>query len=219
VSGDNTVRAPRISPVAEDAAESTIERLHDEDWHSGVRVRSADWTGSDADMVTIELATLATVDFSGSRLERLRLVDVVLQGCDLSNLVLVEPSMVRVELRDCRVTGLALQGGRLEDVRLQSCRGEAFAMTRTKAIRFGMDDCQLLEADFREAVFEHLDINGTELRASEWIHAKVSEGRVRTSDLDGLKGASGLGGCRVDGVTLLSAASGLAAALGIRVDD
>ena len=199
--------------------DATVAAVNDDDWLSDQSISGLELSDGQIRRLTLERAVLKGADLSGLRLEGLRLIDVVFDTCDLSNLVLVEPSMVRVEWRDSRMTGLTFESGRLEDVRFTGCRGTVVSLIDVGANRFTVEACQWPEADFRATTLEHLSVHDSALPTSQWMRARLSTARFTATDLTDVQGGTGLAGASFDTATMLSAAAGMAHALGISVWD
>jgi uncharacterized protein YjbI with pentapeptide repeats len=211
------------TPLSPERPSEPIEAEHsgvssDEEWEDE-RVFDADLTGQVADRVRLTRCELHRVALTGAQLRGLTLVDVLAVDCELSGAFLHEAKFQRVELRNCRMTGVVMSQSNLKHLRLVECKLDGANLRLTRADHVQMSDCTLVDADFYEAVLTNSVLDGCDLRGSAFSKAAVRGLRLGGSKLDGVRGATSMGGVVVAGDQVLPLALSLFGDLGIDIEN
>lgn len=190
----------------------------DQSW-DGVEVSAYAVVRSGAANCEVLGSRLSGVRFTGVELHRLRFIDVVLDDCELSGAVLSEATFTRVEFNRCRLSGLVASGLKARDVKWSDSKLDGANYRSATMERCTWRSCLLNEADFyaskiSASYFDHCDLTN-----AEFSKAGCSRVNLGGSTLDGIKGATALGGCVIGSDQVVSLALRLFAAVGIVVDD
>jgi uncharacterized protein YjbI with pentapeptide repeats len=183
------------------------------------RILDMDFADQVADSVRLTRCELQRVVFTGARLRGLSLVDVLAVDCELSGAFLHEASLLRVELRNCRMAGVVLSQSSLSQVRLVDCKLDGANVRFARADHVEMTDCSLIDTDFYEAVLTDSALDGCDLRNADFSKASVPGLRLGRSKLDGVRGATSMGGAVVPGDQVLPLALSLFGDLGIEIQN
>jgi uncharacterized protein YjbI with pentapeptide repeats len=124
-----------------------------------------------------------------------------------------------VTVVDSRLAAWCVNDSELVDFVVELCSGEAFSPFSSTGKRWRIDGCRLEGLDARGLRLQDSTVVDTRLEGSQWGGAKLDNVAFRRCDLRDAGGAAGLKGASFDTDTLISAASGLAAQLGITVAD
>ena len=205
-------------PPAEDVVREHAEISSDDKWEDE-RVADLDLAGQEADGLRLTRCELHRVVLTGAQLRGLALVDVLLVDCELSGAFLHEASLRRVELRNCRMTGVVLSQSTLSQVRFVECKLDDANLRLLRAEHTVMSDCSLVDADFYDASLAESALDGCDLRGSEFSKAVVQGLRLGRSRLDGVRGASSMGGVVVESDQVLPLALSLFGDLRIEIHD
>lgn len=155
----------------------------------------------------------------GLELDRPEWVDLRFEDCDLSGVVARNFAMRRVQFRDTRLRGVALANGQYDDGLVLDCRTEELSLRFTRMRNVTFRGCDLSNADFYSAIFEHVTIESCSLRGARFHAADVKCLRIKDCDLLGIVGALDLKGAVLDASDLPSLAPSLASEAGIELVD
>ena len=207
---------PDLPPSLTDATPASLAA--GDEWQES-RIAGIDLSGVAARGVRITECELVGVVATAAQLDLLSMKDVLLADCELSGAGLGKASLRRIELRNCRVAGLVLSDAQLRDVRFVACKldGANFRFAQITQVVF--EGCSLVDADFGGATFDAVTFGHCDLRDSDFSQASAESTRLHGSVVDGLRGASGLGGVTIDTMQVMPLALGVFAELGITIDD
>ncbi len=214
-----TSSEPAPPRLAGSLASSPDPVLDADEGLSGELVLGADFAGVAASDVHIEGCELRDARLTGGEFEGSVLTDVRFVGCDLSGALFTESQWLRVELQNCRAAGLVVAQARLRDVRFADSKTDGCNARLSRAERLVFDNCSLVDADFYDATIDGGAFDDCDLRTANFASAKLDTVRFRRSNLEALRGATGLRGSAVSSEQVLPLALGLFSELGIAIDD
>lgn len=152
-------------------------------------------------------------------LDRPEWLDLRFEDCDLSAVVAKDMVMRRVAFRTTRLRGVAFANGQYDDGLLLDCTTDELSMRFTRLRNVIFRDCDLSNADFYSATFEHVTIDSCSLRGARFHAATVKCLRITACDLLGVTGAMDLKGAVIDVDDLAGLAPSLASEAGIELAD
>lgn len=152
-------------------------------------------------------------------LDRPEWVDLRFEDCDLSGVTARDFVMRRVEFRGTRLRGVAFASGQYDDGLLLDCRTDDLAWRFSRLRNVTFRNCDLANADFYAATFEHVTFGSCNLRNARFHAATVKCLRITDCDLRGVSGALDLKGAVLDLADLPSLAPSLAGEAGIELVD
>ena len=206
---------PKLSPLPD--AVTRRDLAAEEEW-SGELVTGADLSGVIAEHSRIIGCELRDVRLTSAELHRCVLTDVRLVDCELSGAILTESLWRRVELQNCRMSGLVVTQSRLRDVRFTHGKidGGNFRLAQLERVTF--DACAMPDSDLYEAELTHVLFDACDLRRAHFSSVKTDELRLCASDLEGLRGATGLRGASVSPEQVMPLALSLFGELDITIE-
>ena len=210
---------PAPPRLASSLASSADPLLDPDEGLSGELVLGADFAGVAAPDVRIEACEFRDARLTGGEFEGSVLTDVRFVGCDLSGALFTESQWLRVEFQNCRAAGLVVAQARLRDVRFADSKTDGCNARLARAERLVFDNCSLVDADFYDATIDGGAFDDCDLRTANFASAKLDTVRFRRSNLEALRGATGLRGSAVSSEQVLPLALGLFSELGIAIDD
>jgi uncharacterized protein YjbI with pentapeptide repeats len=152
-------------------------------------------------------------------LDRPEWVDLRFEECDLSGVVARDFVMRRVQFRATRLRGVAFTNGQYDDGLLLDCKTDELSLRFTRLRNVTFRGCDLSNADFYSATFEHVTIESCSLRGARFHSADVKCLRIKDCDMLGIAGALDLKGAVIDFADLPSLAPSLAGEAGIELVD
>lgn len=214
------VDPPVLRPDLVELDESLVEEgLEDGvEWEDG-RLVGADLAARDAETVVLSRLDLAQVLLTASQLPGARLTDARLTVCELSGTLLSGASLLRAELHNCRMSGVVLSDARLRHVRFVDCRLEEANLRFSRLENVVFEDCSLGGADLTGATLEAVTFDRCDLRRAELHQATLTSTRLARCELEGLRGATRLGGATITSDELMPLSLCLLAELRISVED
>lgn len=154
---------------------------------------------------------------SGRDFCRARFTDVDLVRCDLTGCDFSEAVWLRVRLVDCRASAIDLAQTDLRNVTIADCKLDDanLRLSRLREVRF--DGCVLTGAEFVGATLDDVAFTGSDLAGAEFAQATCSAVDLREARLTGIKSVGALRGSTVALEQVVTLASELALALGLRI--
>jgi uncharacterized protein YjbI with pentapeptide repeats len=183
------------------------------------RILDADLAGQVADRVRLTRCELHRVVLTGAQLRGLALTDVLAVECELSGAFLHDAVLRRVELRNCRMAGVVMSQAELSHVRLVECKLDEANLRLIRADHVEMSDCSLVEGDLYEAALAKSALDDCDLRGCNFSKASVRGLRLGRSNLEGVRGATSMGGVVIASDQVLSVALSVLSDLGIEIQD
>jgi uncharacterized protein YjbI with pentapeptide repeats len=155
--------------------------------------------GADLTEAILSKARLDGASFREATLESADLKEAEIQAADMGGAVLREAMFLNQDLRGLRLAGADLgkatllevdvrgvdfSGASLEGVTFLTAKGEGaiFHGARMANVRF-VQECELAEADFREASLEGANLRGTRLAGSDFSGARLGAADLSECDL------------------------------------
>ena len=211
-------------PVLADTLADLDEELVADGLEDGAEWEDGRLVGADLSAQVAETAVLSRVDLSqvlltGCELPGARVTDARLAVCDLSGTLLSGASLLRVELHNCRMNGVIVSDARLRHVRFIDCRLEEANLRFARLENVVFEDCALGGADLTGATLEAVTFDRCDLRRVELHQATVSSARLAECELEGIRGATRLGGSTITSDALMALSLSLLAELRISVED
>jgi uncharacterized protein YjbI with pentapeptide repeats len=152
-------------------------------------------------------------------LDRPEILDVRLDDCDLSGVVATGFIARRVEVRGTRIRGVTLVKGQYDDGFVEGCQTSDLSLRFSRLRRVIFRDCDLSGADFYNASFDHVTIDGCDLQRARFDAAIVNCLAITNCNLTAISGVAGLKGAQLDASDLPNLAQSLATELGILIRD
>jgi uncharacterized protein YjbI with pentapeptide repeats len=152
-------------------------------------------------------------------LDRPEWLDLRFEECDLSGVVAKDFVMRRVQFRATRLRGVSFANGQYDDGLLLDCKTDELSLRFTRLRNVTFRGCDLSNADFYSAIFEHVTFESCSLRGARFHSADVKCLRIKDCDLLGIAGALDLRGAVLDFADLPSLAPSLAGEAGIELVD
>ena len=210
------IAAPRLPAHLETAdsrvivPEATVER---------VRIEGGELAGRQLPAVSLDEIKISRLTLAQSKLEKLVVRDSIISGCDFAAVSSTEISLQRTKLSDIRATGWDVSRGIIRDVTFLDCKLDLanFRFARLTSVHF--KGCVLVGADFLQAHLNKVRFEDCELDQADFNHATLKDTDLRGSRIAGLRGWQYLRGASIDQTQLITAASYLAAELGLTVTD
>lgn len=168
---------------------------------------------------TLEDETIEGLDLAGADEPGLRLLDVELLSPDLANLRAHGGAIMRSTISGGRLTGASWYGGNAGDVVLRDCKADfaSFAVARLGRVSF--ERCDLRESDFGGARLTDVMFRDCDLTRADFVDARFDRCNMIRCTLDGVRLGSDLGGLTMPLADVVGAATVLAGALGLAVED
>ena len=198
--------------LVEDGLEQGVE------WEDG-RLVDADLSAQVAETAVLSRVDLAQVLLTASQLPGARITDARLTVCDLSGTLLSGASLLRAEMHNCRMNGVVLSDARLRHVRLVDCRLEEANLRFCRLENVVFEDCALGGADLTGATLDAVTFDRCDLRRVELHQATMTSTRLAACELEGLRGATRLGGATITSDELMPLSLCLLAELRISLED
>jgi uncharacterized protein YjbI with pentapeptide repeats len=152
-------------------------------------------------------------------LDRPEWLDLRFEECDLSGVLARDFAMRRVQFRATRLRGVAFTNGQYDDGLLLDCKTDELSMRFSRLRNVTFRGCDLSNADFYSATFEHVTMESCSLRGARFHSADVKCLRIKDCDMLGIAGALDLKGAVIDFSDLPSLAPSLAGEAGIELVD
>jgi uncharacterized protein YjbI with pentapeptide repeats len=150
--------------------------------------------------------------------EKPELVNLLLRHCDVAGFVARDGRADRVLVDGGRLRGVTWTRGVLRDVELRDIEAGDFSLRFSTLRRVVFRDCVIPEIDLTEAVLDDVRFERCRLPGAQFHRAQVKSLRFEGCDLSGSSGVDALTGASIHPDDALSLATGMAAALGIRVE-
>lgn len=198
--------------LVEDGLEDGVE------WEDG-RLVDADLSAQEAETAVLSRLDLGRVLLTGCQLPGTRITDARLTVCDLSGALLSGASLLRAELHNCRMNGVILSDARLRHVRFVDCRLEEANLRFCRLENVVFEECALAGADLSGATLDTVTFERCDLRRLELHRATMASTRLAGCELEGLRGATRLGGATITSDELMPLSLCLLAELRISLED
>lgn len=151
--------------------------------------------------------------------EKPELVNLQLRHCDVAGFVARGGRADRVLVQGGRLRGVTWASGVLRDVELSEVEAGDLSLRFSTLRRVVFRDCVIPGLDLTEAVLDDVRFERCRLPGAQFHRAQVTSLRIEGCDLSGASGVDALAGASVHPDDALSLAAGMAAALGIRLEE
>lgn len=181
---------PRIARALEPCSEyldGTVAKLRDRQEFRELCLSGVNFTGGQADSLTIDTASLSKVNLSATELRSVRITDAVYDSCDLANSTWKECSCLRVKMAGSRMTGVRCNEAQLSSVLFShtNLRLAQFRFAAFERVRF--EHCDMAGADFYSADLRNTVFVDCELTEAQFCGAKLAGADTRGSRIEGLQ--------------------------------
>lgn len=153
------------------------------------------------------------------RARRLRATTVAVDDCTSTSLDLADAVLRDVAVRGGRHAALLAPGSQLERVSVRGARLDFVGLRGARLTAVQLVDCRIGELDLSGAELLDVRLDGSTVDRLVLREARCRGVDLRGATLGAVEGADGLPGTRVSSAQLLALAHGMAAHLGIAVDD
>jgi uncharacterized protein YjbI with pentapeptide repeats len=210
------VRRPIISVQPESL---TVDHIEDSVRIGPGRLDGGFFARSQAKSISIDGAVLAAVEISSSSLRNASIDDCVFNRCLMFGTSFDGSGIHRATFVGGMYSGVVFSDCTIKDVIFESAKLNLsnFRSSRLSSVIFR--DCDLTEADFQGAEFRHVEFSRCDLTGAEFSHCKMVGVDLRTSEISGVRGVTGLRGALIDTAQLIGLSHTLASELGVEVSD
>jgi uncharacterized protein YjbI with pentapeptide repeats len=168
---------------------------------------------------TIDSSVFENIELSGATLKKVSVTDCVFNNCLLFGNDLDGSWLRRIRFKSGMYSGIVLSDSTLTDILFTGVKLNLSNFRTSRFQRVEFDNCDLSEADFQGASFTAVSFKNCDLSGADFSHCKMTDVDMRNSKIASVKGLAGLRGATIDTAQLMSVAHGLAAEMGIKVDD
>ena len=181
-------RLPRLGALT--SGMSTADLVAADDWLE--LLVEADLEAADLQRLEARGCRVVRSHLLSVRAEETRWVDAEFDECELAGARMSEAAFTRVLFRGGRLSGAQLFASRLNDVRFESCRADGASFRFTKGERVAFIDCDLRGAEFVGAELASVRFEGCDLEGADFTQARIADAHLHRSQLQGIRGATGL---------------------------